>query len=58
LAHYLRDLASDFHVWYNGHKILIDDAAVRNARLALSVAVRDVIAHGLDILGVNAPDSM
>jgi len=58
LAHYLRDLASDFHVWYNGHKILIDDAAVRNARLALSVAVREVIAHGLDILGVNAPDSM
>ena len=58
LAHYLRDLASDFHVWYNGHKILIDDTDVRNARLVLSMAVRDVIAHGLDILGVNAPDSM
>lgn len=58
LAHYLRDLASDFHVWYNGHKILVDETDVRNARLVLSMAVRDVIAHGLNILGVTASDSM
>ncbi len=58
LAHYLRDLAGDFHSWYNGHKILVDDAGLRDARLALSLAVRAVIGHGLDILGVSAPESM
>lgn len=58
IAHYLRELAGDFHVWYNNHKILIDDVALRDARLALSLAVRAIIAHGLSILGVSAPDSM
>ncbi|NRP15128.1 MULTISPECIES: arginine--tRNA ligase [unclassified Marinobacterium] len=58
LANYLRDLASDYHTYYNGHKMLIDDEALRNARITLSVAVRQVIANGLTILGVSAPEQM
>jgi len=58
LANYLRDLAGDFHTWYNGHKLIIDDAELRNARLMLSVAVRQVLANGLKLLGVSAPEQM
>lgn len=58
LANYLRDLASDYHTWYNGHKMIIDDVALRNARLTLSVAVRQVLANGLNLLGVSAPEQM
>ena len=58
LANYLRELAGEFHSWYNAHKVLVDDAALRDARLALSMAVRQVIANGLDLLGVSAPESM
>ena len=58
VANYLRELAGDFHTWYNAHKILVDEAELRSARLALSVAVRQVIANGLGLLGVSAPESM
>ena len=58
IANYLRDLAGDFHSWYNAHKMLVEDDAVRNARLALCQAVRQVIANGLALLGVSAPESM
>ena len=58
VANYLRDLAGDFHAWYNAHKTLVDEAELRSARLALSEAVRQVIANGLDLLGVSAPESM
>jgi arginyl-tRNA synthetase len=58
VATYLRDLAGDFHTWYNAHKTLVDDPSLRNARLALSEAVRQVIANGLDLLGVSAPETM
>ncbi|GGB98317.1 arginine--tRNA ligase [Marinobacterium zhoushanense] len=58
LANYLRDLAGDFHTYYNAHKMLIDDAELRNARLTLSVAVRQVLANGLTLLGVSAPEQM
>lgn len=58
LAHYLRELAQAFHTCYNEHKILIDDAAERNARLALALATAQVIKNGLGLLGVSAPDSM
>ena len=58
VANYLRDLAADFHSWYNAHKVLVDDTALRDARLALSAAVRQVIRNGLDLLGVSAPESM
>jgi arginyl-tRNA synthetase len=58
LVHYLRDLANEFHTYYNAHVFIVDDEALRNARLALIVAVQTVIANGLEILGVSAPDSM
>lgn len=58
LVHYLRDLANDFHTYYNAHTFIVDDDELRNARLALIAATRQVIAGGLGILGVSAPDSM
>ena len=58
LTHWLRELAQEFHSYYNAHKVLVDDARERNARLALSEAVRRVIADGLGLLGVSAPESM
>ena len=58
LVHYLRDLANDFHTYYNAHVFIVDDAGLRDARLALISAARVVIANGLGILGVSAPESM
>ena len=58
LVHYLRDLANDFHTYYNAHVFIVDDDALRDARLALCTATRHVIANGLEILGVSAPDTM
>lgn len=58
VANYLRDLAGDFHTWYNSEKTLVEDVALRNARLALAQAVRQVISNGLDLLGVGAPTEM
>jgi arginyl-tRNA synthetase len=58
LAHYLRELANEFHTYYNAHQFLVGDPALRNARLNLIQAVRQVLANGLGLLGVSAPDSM
>ena len=58
LVHYLRDLAADFHSWYNGNKFIEDPEELRDARLALAAATRTVIANGLAILGVSAPEHM
>ena len=58
LVHYLRDLANELHSYYNAHQFIVDDDATRNARLALIDATRTVIASGLAIIGVSAPDSM
>lgn len=58
LVFYLRDLAHDFHTWYNAQPFLVDDAALRDARLALCLAARQVIANGLTLLGVSAPERM
>ena len=58
VATYLRELAADFHTWYNAHKMLVEDAGLRNARVALCAAVRQVIANGLGLLGVSAPEAM
>jgi arginyl-tRNA synthetase len=58
LVHYLRDLANDFHTYYNAHAFIVDDADLRDARLYLISATRNVIANGLGILGVSAPDKM
>ncbi len=58
LSNYLKDLASQFHGWYNDHIVLNDDASTRNARLLLSLAVKQVLANGLALLGVSAPEKM
>ncbi|QLQ23893.1 MAG: arginine--tRNA ligase [Dechloromonas sp.] len=58
IAFYLKDLAGEFHGWYNAERMLVDDAALRDARVALAAAVRQVIRNGLGILGVSCPESM
>ena len=58
VAFYLKELAADLHAFYNAERILVDDAALRRARLALLIATRQVIRSGLAILGVSAPDRM
>ena len=58
VAFWLRELAAEFHAWYNAERLLVDDEAQKQARLALAVAVRQVIRNGLRILGVSAPDAM
>mgnify|MGYP000073650109 CR=1 FL=1 len=58
LTHYLRDLASEFHTYYNSNKVLVDDETLRNTRITLSLAVKQVIKNGLELLGVNAPEEM
>ncbi|MCV2217249.1 arginine--tRNA ligase [Thauera sp. Sel9] len=58
VAFYLKDLAADFHSWYNAERMLVEDEALKLARLALAGAVRQVLASGLALLGVSAPESM
>jgi len=58
LTNYLRDLATDFHSYYNNQQFLVDDPALRNARLALIFAARQIIANGLKLVGVGAPEKM
>ncbi|MCC7462721.1 MAG: arginine--tRNA ligase [Gammaproteobacteria bacterium] len=58
LVHYLRELANAFHSWYNAAQLLVEDAALRAARLALALAVQQVVRNGLGLLGVSAPESM
>ncbi|MDH5432556.1 MAG: arginine--tRNA ligase [Gammaproteobacteria bacterium] len=58
LAHYLRDLANDFHTYYNAEKFIQDDAQLTNARLCLILAVKQVISNGLGLLAVSAPEKM
>jgi arginyl-tRNA synthetase len=58
VVHYLRELAQDFHTWYNAETFLVDEAPLRAARLALAEATRQVIANGLGLVGVSAPESM
>ena len=58
VAYYLRELANDFHAYYNAHPFIAADEAMRNARLSLIAATRVVLANALDILGVSAPEAM
>lgn len=58
LAHYLRDLAGDFHTYYNAHTFIVDDVGLRDARLNLVAATRQVLENGLKLLGVSAPEKM
>ena len=58
IAFYLRELAAEFHSYYNAERILVDDETLRSARLALCAAVRHTLANGLSLLGVSAPEKM
>jgi arginyl-tRNA synthetase len=58
LVHYLRELANDFHTYYNAHQFLVEDADLRDARLTLVQGLRQVIRNGLGLLGVSAPEAM
>ena len=58
LAYYLKDLANDFHTYYNVNQFLVEDDLIRNARLSLIDATRQVIRNGLLQLGVSSPEEM
>jgi len=58
LVHYLRELAAELHAYYNAHQFLVEDAGLRDARLNLIAAVRQVLLNGLRLLDVSAPESM
>ena len=58
LPHYLREVANGLHTYYNAHHFIVEDVALRDARLALIAATRVVIHNGLTLLGVAAPESM
>jgi arginyl-tRNA synthetase len=58
LAFHLKDLAGEFHAYYNAERFLVDDAALRRARLALVVATGQVLRNGLAVLGLSAPEQM
>ncbi len=58
LIHYLRELANSFHTYYNAHQFLVEDEALRNARLNLICATKQILANGLSLLNINTPESM
>jgi arginyl-tRNA synthetase len=58
VAFYLRELAAQLHGFYNAERILVEDRDLRAARLALLLAVRQVVRNGLDLIGVSAPERM
>ena len=58
IAQYLRELAGALHSYYHEHKWIVDDAELRNARITLALATRQVIRNGLDLLGLSAPEKM
>ncbi len=58
LINYLRELATSFHTYYNAHQFLVEDEALRNARLNLICATKQVLSNGLSLLNINTPESM
>ena len=58
ITQYLTETAHAFHTWYNAQQFLVEDADLRDARLLLARTVQQVLANGLDLLGVSAPESM
>lgn len=58
ITYYLRDLAQALHAYYNAHQFIVNDAAIRNARLSLIKAAQQIIRNGLHIIGVSAPQAM
>jgi len=55
---YLKDLAAEFHSYYNAERFLVDDRATQRARLALAAAAGQVVKNGLAVLGIGAPEKM
>ena len=58
LCFYLRDLSSKFHSFYNAEKIISDDKDYSDAKIALSIAIKEIINNGLKILGISCPEVM
>ena len=58
VAFYLRELAAEFHAWYNAERLLVEDDGIKRARLAMAVALRQILRNGLALLGVSAPETM
>lgn len=58
IAFWLLDCAADFHSWYNAERIMVEDQALKLARLRLADSTRQVIANALNLLGVSAPEKM
>ncbi len=58
LIHYLRTLANEFHSYYNAQQFLVDNASLRNARLNLITAIKQVLSNGLNLLGIHSPEAM
>jgi arginyl-tRNA synthetase len=58
VAFYLRELAAEFHSFYNAERVLVENADERDARVALLAATRQVLANGLAVIGVSAPERM
>jgi arginyl-tRNA synthetase len=58
LTLYLKELAAEFHSYYNAERFLVDDERVKRARLALVVATGQVLRNALAVLGISAPDAM
>lgn len=58
VAFYLRDLAGELHSYYNAERVLVDDVALKMARIALMHATRQVLRNGLALIGVSAPTRM
>ena len=58
LTHYLRELANELHTYYNAHQFLVPDEGLRDARLKLISATRQVLANGLGLIGISAPEKM
>jgi arginyl-tRNA synthetase len=58
IAYYLRELAGEFHTYYNSTRLLVPEEPLKLARLALAIATRQVLRNGLALLGVSAPEKM
>jgi arginyl-tRNA synthetase len=58
VVNYMRELANQFHSWYNAHQFIVDDVELRDARLALAWSIGQVLRNGLKLMGVSAPEKM
>ncbi|HYW92471.1 MAG TPA: arginine--tRNA ligase [Gammaproteobacteria bacterium] len=58
LAHYLRELANALHTYYNAHTFLVDEDELRDTRLCLILATRQVLRNGCNLLGIGTPETM